>query len=91
MVLLKTRTILPIPKSGKTIIAAGKADDVGMQSGGWTISWQGGMGQTTNGTTILDAIKSAVDPGTVVEYTLDGTSFTGDLAVVVIGEKPLLK
>ena len=59
-----------------------------MQSGGWTISWQGGMGQTTNGTTILDAIKSAVDPGTVVEYTPDGTSFTGDLAVVVIGEKP---
>lgn len=90
MVLLKNRNnILPIPKSGKTIIVAGKgADDVGMQSGGWTISWQGGMGQTTNGTTILDAIKSAVDPGTVVEYTPDGTSFTGDLAVVVVGEKP---
>ena len=90
MVLLKNENnILPIPKSGKTIIVAGKgADDVGMQSGGWTISWQGGMGQTTNGTTILDAIKSAVDPGTVVEYTPDGTSFTGDLAVVVVGEKP---
>ncbi len=90
MVLLKNKNnILPIPKSGKTIIVAGKgADDVGMQSGGWTISWQGGMGQTTNGTTILDAIKSAVDPGTVVEYTPDGTSFSGDLAVVVIGEKP---
>ena len=90
MVLLKNKNnILPIPKSGKTIIVAGKgADDVGMQSGGWTISWQGGMGQTTNGTTILDAIKSAVDPGTVVEYTPNGTSFTGDLAVVVIGEKP---
>ena len=90
MVLLKNKNnILPIPKSGKTIIVAGKgADDVGMQSGGWTISWQGGMGQTTDGTTILDAIKSAVDPGTVVEYTPDGTSFTGDLAVVVVGEKP---
>ena len=72
MVLLKNKNnILPIPKSGKTIIVAGKgADDVGMQSGGWTISWQGGMGQTTNGTTILDAIKSAVDPGTVVELSL---------------------
>ena len=46
MVLLKNKNnILPIPKSGKTIIVAGKgADDVGMQSGGWTISWQGGMG-----------------------------------------------
>ena len=47
MVLLKNdNNVLPLPKSGKTIVVAGKgADDIGMQSGGWTISWQGGMGQ----------------------------------------------
>ena len=90
MVLLKNKDgILPLPKEGKTIIVAGRgADNIGMQSGGWTISWQGDMGQTTDGTTILDAIKSAVSPGTVVEYTPDGTAYTGDLAVVVVGEKP---
>jgi len=90
MVLLKNKDgILPLPKEGKTIIVAGRgADNIGMQSGGWTISWQGDMGQTTDGTTILDAIKSAVSPGTVVEYTPDGTGYTGDLAVVVVGEKP---
>ena len=90
MVLLKNKDgILPLPKEGKTIIVAGRgADNIGMQSGGWTISWQGDMGQTTDGTTILDAIKSAVNPGTVVEYTPDGTAYTGDLAVVVVGEKP---
>ena len=90
MVLLKNKGgILPLPKEGKTIIVAGRgADNIGMQSGGWTISWQGDMGQTTDGTTILDAIKSAVSPGTVVEYTPDGTAYTGDLAVVVVGEKP---
>ena len=90
MVVLKNdNNILPLPKSGKTIVVAGKgANDIGMQSGGWTISWQGGMGQTTDGTTILDAIKSTVDPGTVVEYSVDGKGYTGDLAVVVIGEKP---
>ena len=90
MVLLKNdNNVLPLPKSGKTIVVAGKgANDIGMQSGGWTISWQGGMGQTTDGTTILDAIKSSVDPGTVVEYSADGKGYTGDLAVVVIGEKP---
>ena len=90
MVLLKNKDgILPLPKEGKTIIVAGRgADNIGMQSGGWTISWQGDMGQTTDGTTILDAIKSAVSSGTVVEYTPDGTAYTGDLAVVVVGEKP---
>ena len=90
MVLLKNKDgVLPLPKEGKTIIVAGRgADNIGMQSGGWTISWQGDMGQTTDGTTILDAIKSAVSPGTVVEYTPDGTAYTGDLAVVVVGEKP---
>ena len=90
MVVLKNdNNTLPLPKSGKTIVVAGKgANNIGMQAGGGTISWQGGMGQTTDGTTILDAIKSTVDPGTVVEYSVDGKGYTGDLAVVVIGEKP---
>ena len=90
MVLLKNNdNVLPLPKSGKTIVVAGRgADNIGMQSGGWTISWQGEMGETTKGTTILDAIKSAVDPGTNVEYSKNGTGVNGDVAVVVIGEKP---
>ena len=90
MVLLKNNdNVLPLPKNGKTIVVAGRgANNIGMQSGGWTISWQGEMGQTTKGTTILDAIKSAVTAGTSVEYSKDGTGVDGDVAVVVIGEKP---
>ena len=90
MVLLKNdNDILPLPKLGKKIIVAGRgADNIGMQSGGWTISWQGEMGQTTDGTTILDAIKSSVDEGTVVEYSVNGKGVSGDIAVVVVGEKP---
>ena len=90
MVLLKNdNDILPLPKLGKKIIVAGRgADNIGMQSGGWTISWQGEMGQTTDGTTILDAIKSSVDEGTVVEYSENGKGVSGDIAVVVVGEKP---
>ena len=56
-----------------------------MQSGGWTISWQGEMGNTTDGTTILEA-RSAVNEETSVEYSVDGKGVTGDIAVVVIGE-----
>ena len=35
-------------------MAGSNADDIGNQSGGWTITWQGGSGATTTGTTILD-------------------------------------
>ena len=90
MVLLKNNNnLLPLPKNGKKIIVAGRgANNIGMQSGGWTISWQGEMGNKAEGTSVLDAIKSAVDPGTSVQFTEDGKDVKGDLAVVVIGEEP---
>ena len=89
VLLINNDNVLPLPKSGKTIVVAGRgADNIGMQSGGWTISWQGEMGQTTKGTTILDAIKSAVGADTNVEYSKNGTGVNGEVVVVVIGEKP---
>jgi beta-glucosidase len=90
MVLLKNEdNLLPLPKNGKTIIVAGRgADNIGMQSGGWTISWQGEMGNKTAGTSILEAIQSTVDPTTSVQFTEDGNNAIGDVAIVVIGEEP---
>ena len=90
MVLLKNEdNLLPLPKNGKTIIVAGRgADNIGMQSGGWTISWQGEMGNKTAGTSILEAIESTVDPTTSVQFTEDGNNAIGDVAIVVIGEEP---
>ena len=90
MVLLKNEdNLLPLPKNGKTIIVAGRgADNIGMQSGGWTISWQGEMGNKTAGTSILEAIQSTVDPTTSVQFTEDGNNAKGDVAIVVIGEEP---
>ena len=45
-VLLKNAgDVLPLAKTGDKIFVAGKsADNIGYQSGGWTISWQGGSG-----------------------------------------------
>jgi len=90
LVLLKNDDdLLPLPKNGKTIIVAGRgADNIGMQSGGWTISWQGEMENKTEGTSVLKAIKSAVDPSVSVQYSKDGRNVEGDVAVVVIGEEP---
>lgn len=92
LVLLKNeRSTLPLAKGARRIHVAGKsADDVGNQSGGWTISWQGKSGAvTTGGTTILSAMRRAVGPGTQVTYSADGTGGTGaDAVVVVVGETP---
>jgi len=61
-----------------------------MQCGGWTIDWQGKMGDvTTGGTTILQAIKQTVSSAVEVTYSQDGSNAAGaDVGVVVIGEHP---
>lgn len=92
LVLLKNKNnILPIPKNINSIHVTGNgADNLGMQCGGWTISWQGNEGETfSGGTTILSAIKKSVSKNTKVTSSIDGSG-TGnaDLVVVVIGETP---
>lgn len=91
MVLLKNENhVLPIAKNIKNLFVAGEsADNLGYQCGGWTITWQGGSGNTTIGTTILQGIKKAVSPSTKVTYSKDGIGSKGsDFAVIVVGEKP---
>ena len=82
--------VLPLSKMARRIHVAGKnADDLGNQCGGWTMTWQGGSGAITTGTTILQAIRSAVLGGAQVTYSRDGSGAAGaDAAVVVIGETP---
>ena len=92
MVLLKNANrTLPLSRSARRIHVAGKnADDIGSQSGGWTIDWQGRAGAvTTGGTTVLAAIRRAVGPSTEVTYSPDASGAAGaDAVVVVIGETP---
>jgi beta-glucosidase len=83
---------LPLPKAAPRILVAGQgADDIGLQCGGWTIEWQGGQGRITEGTTIVEAIRSAVTQDTSVEYRADGSFDPRDkasLGVVVVSEMP---
>ncbi|WOK98493.1 hypothetical protein Cni_G07205 [Canna indica] len=87
--------ILPLPKKAKKILVAGShADNLGNQCGGWTITWQGLSGNDlTIGTTILDGIKSTVDPSTQVVYSENPSAdFVKhnmfSYAIVVVGEQP---
>ena len=91
LVLLKNeKRVLPLAKNTARIHVAGRcADDIGNQCGGWTITWQGKSGATTQGTTILGAIRKAVSSGTQVTHSHDGSGAAGaTIGIAVIGETP---
>jgi len=94
LVLLKNDDgVLPIRNGSNVLIAGSGADNMAMQAGGWTISWQGAdttAADFINGQTLGRAISEAVKTG-------GGTaniSATGifekkpDVAIIVLGEKP---
>ena len=100
LVLLKNvNYALPIPKDTPRIFVAGDgADNIGLQSGGWTIEWLGKSGAITTGTTILEGIKASVSPDTQVNYSrfgrfdrileTSGNPLIADIGLVVISEEP---
>ena len=91
LVLLKNENeALPILKTTTSILVAGKgADNIGMQSGGWTLEWQGVSGNSTTGTTILDGIKRMAGSTTQVKYDSFGKFHEdAELGIVVVGEEP---
>ncbi|MEU6374654.1 glycoside hydrolase family 3 N-terminal domain-containing protein [Streptomyces sp. NPDC046909] len=79
--------LLPLRKSQKVYVAGSNADDIGNQTGGWTVTWQGSSGDIVPGTTILEALRKNA---TQLTYSKDAsTPTTGyDVGVVVVGETP---
>jgi beta-glucosidase len=92
MVLLKnTNNILPLATASNKIFVAGKtADNIGFQTGGWTISWQGSSGATTPGTTILQGIRNTAAASTTVTFNATGAGIDSSyrVAIAVVGETP---
>jgi beta-glucosidase len=94
LVLLKNNdAVLPLRAGSRVLIAGPGADNMAMQAGGWTISWQGGDTKAAdfpNGQTIGNAIADAVRAqGGQAVIASDGAFDTKpDVAVVVVGEKP---
>src|SRR5215204_3307811 len=89
VVLKNAGNVLPLARDGNRIFVAGRnADDIGHQSGGWTISWQGGSGAITPGTSILQGIRNTVGASTTVTYNATGSSIDSSYraAIAVIGE-----
>ena len=94
LVLLKNSAhVLPLDPHASVLVAGAAADDIGVQSGGWTIDWQGDQNSNADfpgATSIFAGIKAAVTrAGGSAVLSRDG-SFTHkpDVAVVVFGEGP---
>jgi beta-glucosidase len=95
LVLLKNNGgLLPIRPKQRVLVTGSHADDIGLQSGGWTISWQGSGGHNADfkqGVSLWAGLKSAIEAsGGTASLSADG-SFTGakpDVAIVIFGEQP---
>ena len=92
LVLLKNDNhALPIDKNVSTILLAG-IDNTGIQSGGWTLEWQGVTENLKGATTIYQGLKAALSPNSQVYYDSSGSfpTFTGTapLGIVTVGELP---
>ncbi|MFZ0501595.1 MAG: glycoside hydrolase family 3 N-terminal domain-containing protein, partial [Steroidobacteraceae bacterium] len=94
LVLLKNENhLLPLKPHERVLVAGDGADNIPMQSGGWTITWQG-TGTTNkdfpHGESIWRGIAQAVRAaGGEADLSPDGAfKHKPDVAIVVYGEKP---
>lgn len=94
LVLLKAQgSVLPIRPGAKVLVAGDGADDIGRQSGGWTLTWQGtgvDNGRFPGATSIWKGLQQAVGAaGGAATLSPEGSYTTKpDVAIVVFGETP---
>ena len=88
LVLLKSENgALPLYPSDKIAVVGPHGNNSGLQSGGWSIHWQGQAENYSGATTIFDGILTVAEN---VEYAENGCyeGMAAEKAVVVVGEKP---
>ena len=94
-VVLKNNGVLPIAPGAKILVAGRAADSVAHASGGWTLTWQGGL-ELDNATYFPGATSiwsgleaAAIAAGGAASLSVDGAySVKPDAAIVVFGENP---
>ncbi len=90
LVLLKNeKNILPLEKNLAKIVVVGEhADSAGLQSGGWTIDWQGADRDYKGATTILEGVKKLARGEVIYDPHATNIQDDADVALIFIGEKP---
>lgn len=94
LVLLKNKgNLLPLNPARNILVAGDGADNIGKQSGGWTLSWQG-IGNTNadfpGATSIYQGLRADVEAagGTITLSERGEFTEKPDVAIVVFGENP---
>jgi len=86
---------LPIRHDASVLGAGVALDDVGISCGGWTITWDGGVGATTTGKTIADGLRSGIGSSGSFRYDAKAQFATGsdraDYGVVTVHELPYVE
>ena len=94
LVLLKNKEgLLPLSPKMNMLVLGDAANNIGKQSGGWTITWQGTNNQNSDfpgGSSIYDGLaKQVIAAGGQIELSENGQyTHKPDVAVVVYGEEP---
>ncbi|MGB5653673.1 MAG: glycoside hydrolase family 3 N-terminal domain-containing protein [Robiginitalea sp.] len=90
LVLLKNeKNLLPLrPDSGKIVVVGAHAHNAGLQSGGWTIDWQGTDRNYTGATTILEGIQKISEAEVIYDPEGAGKHADADVAIICVGEPP---
>ncbi|MFC3414566.1 glycoside hydrolase family 3 protein [Algoriphagus hitonicola] len=89
LVLLKNENqTLPLSQTSKIVVVGPFADNSGLQSGGWTIAWQGTSENYKGATTILDGIKKHAHQEVIYDPEGKAVIENVDVAIIVVGENP---
>jgi len=93
LVLLKNdNATLPLKQGQKVFVTGPACNDMGMQVGGWGLSWQGqldnGNGKITEGNTILEGLKEYGETYGLEIITDKDKAAEADIVIMALGEVP---
>ncbi len=89
LVLLKNdRATLPLRPGVRVHLCGFRADDLGVQCGGWSVGWRGHKGTFTTGTTVRQALEQALGSARLTFSTDGAGAASADVVVAVVGEDP---
>jgi beta-glucosidase len=81
--------LLPFKQGQKIYVLGPAADSIGVQCGGWTLSWQGLRDKDlTPGTTILEGLQQCADKYGLEIITDKAKAGEADVVLLAIGETP---
>ncbi len=94
LVLLKNdKQLLPIKKGTKIFVTGPAANDIGVQCGGWTLSWSGSTDKqyggrwVPEGTSILEGLQALAKEYNLTIITDKDKAADADMTLLCLGEK----